>query len=40
MLLYAFYQGPAFTVLRFGTPDQHERWVRPLAEGRISAPWP
>jgi alkylation response protein AidB-like acyl-CoA dehydrogenase len=36
MLLYAFYQGPAFTVLRFGTPDQHERWVRGLAEGRIS----
>jgi alkylation response protein AidB-like acyl-CoA dehydrogenase len=36
MLLYAFYQGPALTVLRFGTPDQHARWVRPLAGGQIS----
>jgi alkylation response protein AidB-like acyl-CoA dehydrogenase len=36
MLLHAFYQGPAALVFRFGTPDQHQRWVRPLAEGTIS----
>jgi len=36
MILYAFYQGPAFMVLRFGTPDQVERWVKPLAAGEIS----
>jgi alkylation response protein AidB-like acyl-CoA dehydrogenase len=36
MLLYAFYQGPAVMVLRFGTPDQVERWVKPLAAGEIS----
>jgi alkylation response protein AidB-like acyl-CoA dehydrogenase len=36
MLLYAFHQGPAVMVLRFGTKDQIERWVKPLAEGAIS----
>ena len=36
MLLYAFYQGPAVMVLRFGTPDQVQRWVKPLAAGEIS----
>jgi alkylation response protein AidB-like acyl-CoA dehydrogenase len=36
MILYAFYQGPAFMVLRFGTPDQVERWVRSLGAGEIS----
>lgn len=36
MLLHAFYQGPALLVLRFGTQDQVERWVRPLAEGALS----
>jgi len=36
MLLHAFHQGPALMLLRFGTPDQAARWVRPLAEGRIS----
>lgn len=37
LLLHVFYQGPAVTILRFGTKDQIERWVRPLAEGAISA---
>jgi alkylation response protein AidB-like acyl-CoA dehydrogenase len=37
LLLYAFYQGPAVMILRFGTPDQIERWVKPLARGDISA---
>ncbi|HVR70986.1 MAG TPA: acyl-CoA dehydrogenase family protein [Vicinamibacteria bacterium] len=36
LLLYAFYQAPAVMVLRFGTPDQIERWVKPLAAGEIS----
>ena len=36
MLLHAFHQGPALMVMRFGTPEQIARWVRPLAEGRIS----
>jgi alkylation response protein AidB-like acyl-CoA dehydrogenase len=36
LLLYAFYQGPALLVLRFGTRDQVERWVKPLAAGEIS----
>jgi alkylation response protein AidB-like acyl-CoA dehydrogenase len=36
MILYAFYQGPALMILRFGTPDQIERWVKPLADGRMS----
>jgi alkylation response protein AidB-like acyl-CoA dehydrogenase len=36
MLLYAFHQGPAVMVLRFGTKDQVERWVKPLAEGTMS----
>jgi alkylation response protein AidB-like acyl-CoA dehydrogenase len=36
MLLYAFYQAPALMLLRFGTPDQVERWVKPLAAGEIS----
>jgi hypothetical protein len=37
LLLHAFYQGPAVTILRFGTKDQIERWVRPLAAGALSA---
>jgi alkylation response protein AidB-like acyl-CoA dehydrogenase len=36
LLLHAFYQGPAVMILRFGTSDQVERWVRPLAAGAIS----
>jgi alkylation response protein AidB-like acyl-CoA dehydrogenase len=36
LLLYAFHQGPAILILRYGTPDQVERWVRPLAQGAIS----
>jgi alkylation response protein AidB-like acyl-CoA dehydrogenase len=36
MLLHAFYQGPAVMIARFGTPDQVERWVKPLAAGEIS----
>lgn len=36
MLLHAFYQGPAVMILRFGTPDQVERWVKPLGAGDIS----
>jgi alkylation response protein AidB-like acyl-CoA dehydrogenase len=36
LLRYAFYQAPAAMVLRFGTPDQVERWVKPLAAGEIS----
>jgi len=36
LLLHAFYQGPAAMVLRFGTPDQVERWVKPLAAGDVS----
>ena len=36
MLLHAFYQGPALMVLRGGSAEQIQRWVRPLAEGRIS----
>src|SRR5204863_1315671 len=36
LLLYVFYQGPAVTILRFGTREQAERWVRPMAEGAIS----
>jgi alkylation response protein AidB-like acyl-CoA dehydrogenase len=36
MLLHAFYQGPALMVMRSGSEDQIARWVRPLAEGRIS----
>jgi len=36
MILYAFYQGPALLILRFGTPEQVERWVKPLAEGAMS----
>jgi len=36
LLLWVFYQSPAVTILRFGTKEQAERWVRPLAEGRIS----
>jgi alkylation response protein AidB-like acyl-CoA dehydrogenase len=35
LLLYAFYQGPAVMLLRFGTPDQVDRWVKPLAAGDI-----
>jgi len=36
LLLYIFHQAPAAMVLRSGTPDQVERWVRPLAAGEIS----
>jgi 3-(methylthio)propanoyl-CoA dehydrogenase len=36
MLLYVFHQAPATVVWRFGTKDQIERWVRPLAAGAIS----
>ena len=36
LILYAFHQGPAFMVLRCGTPDQVERWVRPLGAGAIT----
>jgi alkylation response protein AidB-like acyl-CoA dehydrogenase len=36
MLLYAFYQGPAVMLLRFGTKDQIARWVPRLASGEIS----
>src|SRR5262249_2243488 len=36
LLLYAFYQGPAFMILRFGTKDQVERWAKPLCAGDIS----
>jgi len=36
LLRYVFYQAPAVSILRFGTPEQIARWVRPLAEGEIS----
>lgn len=36
MLLYAFHHGPAVMILRFGTKEQVDRWVRPLAAGEIS----
>jgi alkylation response protein AidB-like acyl-CoA dehydrogenase len=36
LLLHTFYQGPAVMVLRFGSPEQVARWVRPLAVGEIS----
>lgn len=36
LLLHSFHQGPAIMVLRFGGPEQIERWVRPLASGEIS----
>lgn len=36
LLLHSFYQAPAVMVLRFGGPEQIERWVRPLASGEIS----
>ena len=36
MLLYAFHQGPASMLLRFGSAAQIERWVPPLAAGTIS----
>src|SRR4029079_13943248 len=36
MILFAFHQGPALMVLRYGTPDQVDRWVRPLGAGAIS----
>ncbi len=36
LLRYVFYQAPAVSILRFGTQQQIERWVRPLAEGEIS----
>ena len=36
MILYAFYQGPAVLMFRFGTPEQRERWVKPLAAGEMS----
>ncbi|MCM2257243.1 MAG: acyl-CoA dehydrogenase family protein [Vicinamibacteria bacterium] len=37
LLLHVFYQGPAVMVVRYGTPEQIERWTRPLAVGDISA---
>jgi alkylation response protein AidB-like acyl-CoA dehydrogenase len=36
MILYAFYQGPAVLILRFGTAEQIQRWVKPLAAGGMS----
>jgi alkylation response protein AidB-like acyl-CoA dehydrogenase len=36
MLLHAFYQGPALLVLRYGTREQWQRWVKPLGEGQLS----
>lgn len=36
LLLHVFHQGPAAMVVRFGTKDQVDRWVRPLAEGEVS----
>jgi alkylation response protein AidB-like acyl-CoA dehydrogenase len=36
LLLYAFHQGPALMVFRFGSREQVGRWVKPLAEGAIS----
>jgi alkylation response protein AidB-like acyl-CoA dehydrogenase len=36
LLLYIFHQAPAAMVLRSGTRDQVDRWVRPLAKGEIS----
>jgi alkylation response protein AidB-like acyl-CoA dehydrogenase len=36
LLLYVFYQGPAVTILRFGSKEQSDRWVRRLAEGELS----
>ncbi len=36
LLLHTFHQAPAVMVLRFGSPEQVARWVRPLASGEIS----
>ena len=36
MILHAFHQGPALMIWRCGSPEQTERWVRPLAAGRLS----
>ncbi|HLA79920.1 MAG TPA: acyl-CoA dehydrogenase family protein, partial [Vicinamibacteria bacterium] len=36
LLLHSFYQGPAIMILRFGSREQIERWVKPLASGEIS----
>ena len=36
LLLYAFHQGPAVPIARFGTREQAERWVPRLASGEIS----
>jgi alkylation response protein AidB-like acyl-CoA dehydrogenase len=36
LLLYAFHQSPALLLLRFGSRDQVERWVRALATGEVS----
>ncbi len=36
LLVHVFYQGPAVMVVRYGTPEQVERWVRPLATGALS----
>ncbi len=36
LLLWVFHQSPAVTILRFGSADQIERWVRRLAAGEIS----
>jgi len=35
-LLWVFYQSPAVTILRFGSAEQVERWVKRLAAGEIS----
>jgi alkylation response protein AidB-like acyl-CoA dehydrogenase len=36
LLLYAFHQGPAVPIARFGTREQAQRWVPRLASGEIS----
>src|SRR6202171_1614853 len=35
MVQYAFYTSPAAMILRFGSDTQKQRWVPPLAQGRI-----
>jgi alkylation response protein AidB-like acyl-CoA dehydrogenase len=36
LLLYVFHQSPAVMILRFGTRELADRWVRPLAAGEVS----
>ncbi len=36
LLTWVFYQSPAVTILRFGSQEQIQRWVRRLAMGEIS----